>query len=186
LNRPRTNPRAWQRSPSGRPFLAGCIEARSMLAGRTNPALAGSGVGCELAGRTRPVGTQSGAASWPSPHMSKNHSFSGPPPFRVPLTYARARVGSTDFAQAAMKPSCERRGSRAAVLRRRERTRFIVGERRRSRRILDVRAADLQEGWRNNAFPFRQRRRRRRQPSEHRSERSEQSNTARCASSYET
>ena len=37
--------------------------------------------------------------------------------------------------------------------------------------------------WRNNASPFRQLRRRRRQPSEHRSERSEQSNTARCASS---
>jgi hypothetical protein len=37
--------------------------------------------------------------------------------------------------------------------------------------------------WRNNAFPFRQLRRRRRQPSEHRSERSEPSNTARCASS---
>jgi hypothetical protein len=68
-----------------------------MLAGWTNPALAGSGVGCELAGRTRPVCTQSGAASWPSPHMSKNHSYFGPPPFRVPLTYARARVGSTYF-----------------------------------------------------------------------------------------
>src|SRR5829696_9448075 len=37
--------------------------------------------------------------------------------------------------------------------------------------------------WRNNAFPFRQIRRRRRQPSEHRRERSEQSNRARCASS---
>jgi hypothetical protein len=37
--------------------------------------------------------------------------------------------------------------------------------------------------WRNNAFPFRQLRRRRRQPSEHRSERSEQSNRARCVSS---
>ena len=98
MNRPRTNPRAWQRAPNGRPFLAGRIEARSMLAGRTNPALAGSGVGCELAGRTRPVGTQTGAASWPSPHMSKNHSFSGPPPFRVSLTYARGVVGSTDFA----------------------------------------------------------------------------------------
>ena len=71
------------------------------MAGRTNPALAGSGVGCGLAGRTRPVATQSGAASWPSPHMSKSHSFFGPPPFRVPLTYARARVGSTDFARAA-------------------------------------------------------------------------------------
>ena len=33
--------------------------------------------------------------------------------------------------------------------------------------------------WRNNAFSFRQLRRRRRQPSEYRSERSEQSNTAR-------
>jgi hypothetical protein len=32
--------------------------------------------------------------------------------------------------------------------------------------------------WRNNAFPFRQIRRRRRQPSDHRSERSEQSNRA--------
>ena len=69
-----------------------------MLAGWTNPALAGSGVGCGLAGRTRPVSTQSGAASWPSPHMSKSHSFFGPPPFRVPLTYARSGVGSTDFA----------------------------------------------------------------------------------------
>jgi hypothetical protein len=67
--------------------------------------------------------------------------------------------------------------------------------------ILDVRAADLKtrgrersehqpqrravcrRRWRNNAFPFRQIRRRRRQPSEHRSERSEPSNTARCASS---
>ena len=37
--------------------------------------------------------------------------------------------------------------------------------------------------WRDNAFPFRQTRRRRRQLSEHRSERSEQSNTAPCASS---
>jgi holo-[acyl-carrier protein] synthase len=36
---------------------------------------------------------------------------------------------------------------------------------------------------RNNDFPFRQLGRRRRQPSEHRSERSEQSNRARCASS---
>ena len=35
--------------------------------------------------------------------------------------------------------------------------------------------------WRNNAFPFRQLRRRRRLRSEHRSERGEQSNTARCA-----
>lgn len=70
-----------------------------MLAGRTNPALAGSGGGCGLAGRTRPVSTQSGAASWPSPHMSKSHSFFGPPPFRVPLTYARSRVGSTDFVE---------------------------------------------------------------------------------------
>ena len=32
--------------------------------------------------------------------------------------------------------------------------------------------------WRNNAFPLRQIRRRRRQPSEHRSERSEQSDTS--------
>src|SRR5829696_8696802 len=70
-----------------------------MLAGWTNPALAGSGVGCGLAGRTRPVSTQSGAASWPSPHMSKSHSFFGPPPFRVSLRYARVRVGSTDFAE---------------------------------------------------------------------------------------
>ena len=41
----------------------------------------------------------------------------------------------------------------------------------RRRRILDVRAADLQEEMTNNAFPFRQLRRRRRQPSEHRRER---------------
>src|SRR4029453_5147136 len=88
-----------QTLPSGR------VEVGSMLAGWTNPALAGSGVGCELAGRTRPVATQSGAASLPSPHMSKNHSSFGPPPFRVPLTYARARVGSTDFARAATKPT---------------------------------------------------------------------------------
>jgi hypothetical protein len=33
--------------------------------------------------------------------------------------------------------------------------------------------------WRNDAFPFRQIRRRRRQPSEHRRERSEQSNSGR-------
>lgn len=56
----------------------------------------------------------------------------------------------------------------------------------RSRRLttaadLDVRSADLQEEWRNNASPFRQLRRRRRHPSEHRRERSEQSNTARDA-----
>jgi hypothetical protein len=37
--------------------------------------------------------------------------------------------------------------------------------------------------WRDSAFPFCQVRRRRRQPSEHRSERREPSNTARCASS---
>ncbi len=39
--------------------------------------------------------------------------------------------------------------------------------------------------WPNNAFPFRQLGRRRRQPSEHRSERSEQSDRARCARSSE-
>src|SRR5207342_2957527 len=39
---------------------------------------------------------------------------------------------------------------------------------------------------RNNALPFRQLGRRRRQPSEHRRERSEQSETARCASSPKT
>jgi hypothetical protein len=38
---------------------------------------------------------------------------------------------------------------------------------------------------RNNAFPFPQLRRRRRQLSEHRRERSEESNKARCASSSE-
>ena len=43
------------------------------------------------------------------------------------------------------KKGCERRQSRAAVLRRSEQTRFPVWERRRSRRVLDVRAADLQE-----------------------------------------
>jgi prolyl oligopeptidase len=42
----------------------------------------------------------------------------------------------------------------------------------------DVRAADLRRRWRNNAFSFGHMRRRRRLPSEHRSERSEQSNTA--------
>jgi hypothetical protein len=45
------------------------------------------------------------------------------------------------------------------------------------------RRAVCRRRWRNNAFPFRQLRQRRRQPSEHRSERSEQSNRARCASS---
>jgi len=100
----RTNPRALQRAPCGRPFLAGLAEARSMLAGRTNPALAGSGVGCGLARPHATSRTQSGAASWPSPHMSKNHSFFGPPPFRVPLTYARKEVGSTDFAQCGRGP----------------------------------------------------------------------------------
>jgi hypothetical protein len=42
-------------------------------------------------------------------------------------------------------------GSRAAHPRRREQTRFIVCERRRSRRVLDVRAA-LQEEMRNTLF----------------------------------
>jgi hypothetical protein len=45
------------------------------------------------------------------------------------------------------------------------------------------RRAVCRRRWRNNAFPFCQIRRRRRQPSEHRSERSEQSNRARWASS---
>ena len=89
-----------------------------MLAGWTDPALAGLGGGCGLAGRTRPVSTQSGAASWPSPHMSKSHSFFGPPPFRVPLTYARVRVGSTDFARSGQElresTSCQREGHRGA------------------------------------------------------------------------
>jgi hypothetical protein len=49
-------------------------------------------------------------------------------------------------------------------------------------RVLDVRAADLQEEMAEHAFPFRQLRRRWRQPSEHRSERSEQSTKARCTS----
>ncbi len=93
-----TNPRAWQRALCGRPFLAGLVEARSMLAGWTNPALAGSGVGCGLARPHATSRTQSGAASWPSPHMSKSHSFFGPPPFRVSLKYARSGAGSTDFA----------------------------------------------------------------------------------------
>src|SRR5829696_8291708 len=50
-----------------------------------------------------------------------------------------------------------------------------------SNQVSDVRAADLQEEMRKSAFPFRQLRRRRRQPSEHRSERSEQSNKPRYA-----
>ena len=77
----------------------GHVKSRCLSAGWTTPALAGSGVGCGLAGRMRPVPTQSDAASWPSPHMSNSHSFRGPPPSRVPLTYARVRGGSTDFAQ---------------------------------------------------------------------------------------
>ena len=56
---------------------------------------------------------------------------------------------------------------------------FVLCEGRQRRRILDVRAADLQEEIAEHAFLFRQLRRRRRQPSEHRRERSEQSNTAR-------
>ena len=59
-------------------------DADALLAGRTTPALAGSGVGCGIAGRMRPVPTQSDAASWPSPHMSNSHSFRGPPPFPCP------------------------------------------------------------------------------------------------------
>ena len=68
---------------------------------------------------------------------------------------------------------------RAAVLRAEQQTRFIVCERRRSRRILDIRAADLQEELAEQRFPFRQLRRRRRgNSSEGRSERSEQSYSA--------
>src|SRR6478672_1341019 len=93
-----TNPRASQRALSDRPIV-GQVKNSCLLAGWTTPALAGSGVGCGLAGRTRPVPTQSDAASWPSPHMSNSHSFRGPPPSRVPLTYARTWVGSTDFAE---------------------------------------------------------------------------------------
>jgi hypothetical protein len=69
--------------------------------------------------------------------------------------------------------------SRAAARRRREQRRSFLCEPRRRRRILDVRAADLQEEMAEHAFPFRQLRRRRRHPSEHRCERSEQSDRAR-------
>ena len=92
-----TNPRASQRALSDRPIV-GQVKNSCLSAGWTTPALAGSGVGCGLAGRMRPVPTQSDAASWPSPHMSNSHSFRGPPPSRVPLTYARTRIRSTDFA----------------------------------------------------------------------------------------
>jgi hypothetical protein len=88
-----------------------------MLAGRTNPALAGSGVGCGLAGRF--------ATSWytvgmrlagrhltcPTINHPADHLLS-----RVSPRYARTRVGSTDFAECGREPSCERRGSRGAVL----------------------------------------------------------------------
>ena len=63
---------------------SGPEKAESMLAGRTTPALAGSGVGCGLAGRVRPVLHSRDAASWPSPHMSNSHSSLGPPPFPCP------------------------------------------------------------------------------------------------------
>ena len=66
--------------------------------------------------------------------------------------------------------------SRAAELRRSERTRFSVRTRRRSRPGSSMFAPPIcRRRWRDNAFPFRQIRRRRRQPSEHRSEQSEQS-----------
>jgi hypothetical protein len=55
-------------------------------------------------------------------------------------------------------------------------SRSSLYEGRRRQRILDVRAADLQEEMANQCFRFRQLRRRRRQPDEHRRERSEQSN----------
>ena len=102
--------------------LTGRVKNSCLLAGWTTPALAGSGVGCGLAGRTRPVPTQSDAASWPSPHMSNSHSFRGPPPSRVPLTYARTRIRSTDFAECAQLRASgiarrrAERGRRAAVL----------------------------------------------------------------------
>ena len=44
-----------------------------------------------------------------------------------------------------MPERCERRESRAAARRRSERRRSFLCERRRRRRILDVRAADLQD-----------------------------------------
>ena len=73
--------------------------------------------------------------------------------------------------------------SGASNARRRERRRSFLCERRRRRRISMFAPPICRRRWRNNAFPFRRLRRRRRQPSEHRSERSEQSKTARCASS---
>jgi hypothetical protein len=96
-----TNPRAVTTRTVRQTPLTGHVINSCLLAGWTTPALAGSGVGCGLAGRTRPVPTQSDAASWPSPHMSNSHSFRGPPPSRVPLTYARTRIRSTDFAECA-------------------------------------------------------------------------------------
>jgi hypothetical protein len=44
-----------------------------------------------------------------------------------------------------MRTHCERRESRAAARRRREQRRCFLCERQRRRRILDVRAADLEE-----------------------------------------
>src|SRR5918993_2210203 len=59
-----------------------------LSAGRTSPALAGSGVGCGLAGPHAARNyTRRMAASWPSPHMSQSHSFFGPPPSRVHQRY---------------------------------------------------------------------------------------------------
>jgi hypothetical protein len=113
-----------------------------MLAGRTTPALAGSGVGCGLAGRTRPVPTQSDAASWPSPHVSNSHSFRGPPPFPCP-TKVCARG---DRVNGLCGISCERRESRAAARRRRERRRCFLRKRRRRRRIPSAMREQLQRG----------------------------------------
>ena len=72
--------------------------------------------------------------------------------------------------------------SPAAVVRRSERKCFPLCGRQRRRRILDVRAADMQEEMAEQpsvpSAPTKTA-----AHSEHRSERSEQSHTARCASS---
>jgi hypothetical protein len=72
--------------------------------------------------------------------------------------------------------------SRAAVLRRSERTCCSSASADEVGGFPMFAPPICRRRWRNNAFPFCQLRRRRRQPSEHRSERSELSNTARCAS----
>src|SRR5215212_9587167 len=74
------------------------LATSKMSAGRTSPALAGSGVGCGLAGpHAARCYTCRMAASWPSPHMSQSHSFFGPPPSRVHQRYVASPSWSTQF-----------------------------------------------------------------------------------------